>query len=87
MTKELTASAAMKIRWLLHQTTSSSLSAPKHFRCAEVLSSPKLNELLDGNIFTVGAKRFRVWKCYSINRFRCAAILLPSFRRQEMGWR
>ena len=47
------------------QTVRSSLSAPKCFRCAEVLFLPKAYELPDGrelpdsNIFTVGVKRFR----------------------------
>ena len=53
----------------------------KRFRCAEVLFLPKTYELPGGNILTVDAKRFRVRKCYFINRFRCAAILFLSFRR------
>ena len=31
----------------------------RRFRCAEVLFQPKTYELTDGNIFTVGTKRFR----------------------------
>ena len=46
--------------YMRQQTTSSSLSASKRFRCAEVLLPPKLNQFLDGNIFTVFAKRFHV---------------------------
>ena len=48
MTKELTASApsAMKIRWLLHQTTSSSL-ASSNASTAEMLLLPKINVIND----------------------------------------
>ena len=55
-------------------------------RGVEVLSSPKINKLLDGNIFTVDAEG----SCAEVlfyNHFRCAAILLPSFKRQKVGWR
>ena len=58
MTKEQTTSAPleMMIRWLL----------------LEVLSSPEILELLDGNIFPVDAERFHVRKFLFIKRFRCA---------------
>ena len=69
MTKELTASApsAMKIKVVAPPDDNILTVGAQRFRCAEVLFPSKVNKLLDGNIFTVDAKRVCVRKCYSSN--------------------
>ena len=54
------APSAMKIKRLLRQARIVLTPAPCASGAPELLSLPKVNELLDGNIFAVDAKRLRV---------------------------
>ena len=88
MTKELTASApsGMKIKVVAPPDNIILTVGAKRFaawKCCprrRSTSSKTATSSLD-------AERFRVRKCYFIKRFLCAAILLPSSKRQKVGWR